>query len=140
MKVFVDTSAWISLTAAKDPHHEAVATAWREALAAGALPVTTSDVVSETITFLRYHASHRAAVDFHGMLDEARRQGRLSLVWVDQALWEQAWQVFLKRADWDLSMTDCTSLALCRKERTRRALTLDRHFLAYGLDLQPVMA
>ncbi|MGQ9779367.1 MAG: type II toxin-antitoxin system VapC family toxin [Bacillota bacterium] len=140
MKVFVDTSAWIALVAAKDPHHEAVAAAWREMLGRGARPVTTSDVLTETITFLRYRAGHRTAVDFRETVGRAVEEGRLRLVWVDEELFAQAWAVFLRYADWELSMADCTGLALCRREKIRTALTLDRHFRVAGLETVPEIA
>ncbi|MGQ9779614.1 MAG: type II toxin-antitoxin system VapC family toxin [Bacillota bacterium] len=137
MKIFVDTSAWIALAAAKDPHHEAVASAWREMLGRGARPMTTSDMIAETITFLRYRAGHRAAVEFREAIREAVEKGCLRLVWVDEELFAQAWTIFLRYADWDLSMADCTGLALCRREKIRTALTLDRHFRMMELETVP---
>ncbi|HHV62167.1 MAG TPA: PIN domain-containing protein [Firmicutes bacterium] len=59
MMVFVDTSAWISLIAKKDPHHEEVARKWGELLEHSAGLVTSSDVCSETLTHLRYNAGHK---------------------------------------------------------------------------------
>lgn len=136
-RFFVDTSAWISLIVARDPHHGAVATAWRELLAKGARPVTTGDVLAETITFLRYRASHEAAVEFRRLVDGAERDGRLAVKWVDKVLFERAWRIFLDYEDQELSMADCTSFAVCRRERLRNALTLDKHFRTMGLAVLP---
>jgi predicted nucleic acid-binding protein len=137
MKVFVDTSAWISLVAEREPHHRAVAEEWTVLLAKGTIPVTSSDVVVETITRLRYYAGHDIAVQFRVLLDEAIRAKRLFLHWVDEPLFEQAWQAFRAYHDQEFSMTDCISFALCRRERIRRALTLDHHFRIAGLEIMP---
>lgn len=137
MRVYVDTSAWISLVAERDPHHAAVAAEWTALLANGALPVTSSDVVAETITRLRYHAGHSVAVQFYELLSEAVRNKRLLLRWVDETLFEQAWQIFRAYHDQELSMADCTSFALCRREKIPRALTLDDHFRIAGLEVIP---
>lgn len=137
MRVYVDTSAWISLVAERDPHHTAVAREWTSLLALGAVPVTSSDVVSETLTCLRYHAGHAIALRFYALLGKAVEQERLLLCWVDAALFEQAWQIFRTHRDHEFSMVDCTSFALCRREKIARALTLDRHFHVAGLEVIP---
>ena len=136
-KVFIDTSAWISLVAAKDPYHKAVAGEWRQLLAGGAPLLTSNDVISETITHLRYHAGHGVAVSFWQTIGEAARENRLAVKWVDEALFNQAWKIFSDYADQDFSMADCTSFALCQRERITRALTLDRHFQTVGLEVIP---
>jgi len=137
MRFFVDTSAWISLAAFKDQHHAEVAAVWHELLNRGARPVTTNDVAAETITFLRYRASHQAAVSFHDMIERSVAQGRLIMIRTDEDLSAKAWEVFLKYADQDLSMTDCLSIALCRRERIGCALTLDGHFRMAGIRMLP---
>ncbi|MDI6872368.1 MAG: PIN domain-containing protein [Bacillota bacterium] len=140
MKVYVDTSAWISLVAEREPHHAAVAEAWGTLLSRGVVPVTSSDVVSETITRLRYHAGHAVALRFYELLSEAVQKERLVLRWVDAALFEQAWRIFREYRDQEFSMVDCTSFALCRRERITQALTLDHHFRVAGLEVIPAMA
>ncbi len=136
-RIFVDTSAWISLVAAKDPHHAAVADEWRKQAGRGTGFVTSSDVVAETITFLRYRAGHATAVDFRRLIGRAVGEGRLILPWVDEELFESGWRIFVKYTDHELSMTDCTSFALCRRERIKTTLSLDRHFLADGMAILP---
>ncbi|MGE5623533.1 MAG: type II toxin-antitoxin system VapC family toxin [Methanocella sp.] len=137
MKVFVDTSAWISLVAERDPYHTAVAQEWTALLAKGVVPVTSSDVVSETLTRLRYHAGHATALRFSELLEKAVAEKRLQLSWVDAALFAKAVQIFRKYHDHEFSMVDCTSFALCRREEIARALTLDRHFRVAGLEVIP---
>lgn len=139
-KVFVDTSAWISLVAAKDPYHEPVAKEWLHLLDAQALLVTTADVLSETITHLRYHAGHALALQFYSLAQEAEAQHRLQIHWVDQAVFAQAWRIFASYSDQAFSVTDCTSFAVCQREGIRTALTLDRHFRIMGLAVRPELS
>ncbi|HHY97467.1 MAG TPA: PIN domain-containing protein [Firmicutes bacterium] len=132
-KVFIDTSAWISLVAARDPHHRAMADEWLMLLNGGIIPVTTSDVISETITYLRRYASHAVAVQFYTFIKEAESEQRLAIAWVNEPLFAEAWEIFTKYADQKFSAVDCTSFALCMRERIKRALTLDHHFAIVGI-------
>lgn len=36
-----------------------------------------------------------------------------------------------------MTFTDCKSRALCRRERIKTAMTLDRHFQAFRLEILP---
>lgn len=137
MMVFVDTAAWVALVAEKHPHHESVAKEWREVLERGAGLVTSSDVCSETITFLRYNMGRRIAVSFYRALQAAVAEERLLIDWVTPAIFEEAWAMFEKHDDQKFSMVDCTSFVICRKRDIETVLTLDRNFLVAGFQIVP---
>lgn len=135
MRVYVDTSAWIALVTTADPHHGQVAAAWQRLLKSGARPATTGGVVMETITYLRYHLGHGTAVEFWRLIVTAVQNGGLEIAWVDESLFGQGWEVFLQYDDQKFSMADCLSFAFCRRERIKKALTLDRHFQIVGIEM-----
>lgn len=137
MRIYVDTSAWIALVTAADPHHGRVAAAWRGLARQGVRPVTTGGVLMETITYLRYHLGHGTAVKFQRLIAAAAQEGGLEIAWVDEGLFAQGWKIFLQYNDQKLSMIDCVSFAFCRRERIKKALTLDRHFQFAGLEMAP---
>lgn len=127
----------IALVAATDPHHKPVAAAWQGLLKQGARPVTTGGVVMETLTYLRYHLGYGTAVEYQRLIAASAQEGRLEIAWIDGGLFAQAWKVFLQYDDQKLSMIDCVSFAFCRREKIRKALTLDRHFQLAGLEIVP---
>lgn len=135
--VFVDSAAWISLLVEVDDHHPPMVGQWRELLGAGAGFVTSSDVCSETITYLRYKIGYRSAVSFHESIQAAQAKGRLLIEWVTPSIFDEAWKLFRQYDDRKLSMVDCTSFVICRKRRIETVLTLDKHFLIAGFDVIP---
>ena len=69
-KVFVDTWAWYALADVADADHKAAQQANEQLLDQGHTFVTTNFVLSETITLIRYHLHHAAAVRFWHALQE----------------------------------------------------------------------
>ncbi|MGE5572575.1 MAG: type II toxin-antitoxin system VapC family toxin [Bacteroidota bacterium] len=102
---------------------------WRHA------PVVTSNyVIDETVTWLRYHVRHRAAVAFRETLTEARAAHGLHVEWVSERIEGEAWDVFLRYSDHELSFTDCTSAVIAR-ELGLLVWAYDRDFSTLGFQL-----
>lgn len=135
--VFVDTGAWIALYKKADPHHTAVAAAWEALRSEGAALVTSSDVLDETYTRLCYDVGHRWALSFHRFIEEAKTGDELVVQWVTEAIFQDAWSLFEQYDDQTLSLTDCTSAAICHRLHIRTILTLDRDFLILGFETLP---
>ena len=137
MLVFVDTSAWISLYKRKDPHHDAVREAFQRLVLDSVGLVTSSDVLDETYTRLRYDAGHRHALDFGSYIRDALQARLLVLRWVNEEISQAAWEIFEKYSDHTLSMIDCTSAVIARTDRVSAVLTLDRDFEILGFAVLP---
>jgi len=56
---------------------------------------------------------------------------------VDAATRQEAWEIFVKYADKDLSFTDCTSVAIMRQGAIANAFTFDEHFRQLGFVMIP---
>jgi predicted nucleic acid-binding protein len=125
--IFVDTSFFVGLLLAKDPHHaEAVELANRHA-AAGWL--TTNHVVGESWTYLRRRAGHGAAV---ALLDAVDASPRIHAIH-SSAEDESDAATWLRRHDErEYSFVDATSFATMRRERITSALAFDGDFGAAG--------
>jgi uncharacterized protein len=132
MKLFVDTSAWLALNSKNDQRHgEALSRS--TAIKRQKIDLITSDyIVDESITVIRYRVSHRAAVIF----GEALVNSTLVTV-VDVADEDRfnAWVLFKKYGDKDLSFTDCTSFILMKKLGLKKAFAFDDHFRQLGFEL-----
>ncbi|MGE5585557.1 MAG: type II toxin-antitoxin system VapC family toxin [Bacillota bacterium] len=127
MKLFADTGAWIALLVESDVNHTKARSAFSRFLAEHALVVTSNYVIDETVTWLRYQVSHKATVAFRETLTEARAAHGLHVEWMSERIEGEAWDVFLRYSDHELSFTDCTSAVIARE--------LGLVAWAYGSDL-----
>ena len=134
--VFVDSGAWIALQNVRDPAHRSCVTTFRS-FADRAL-LTTDFVLAETFTRLRFDASFADAESARAGIEEVRRSGRLRLVFVNEILFEQSWNVFASFPRMKgLSFVDATIGALAQVEGFRDVLGIDKHLAAFGLSIRP---
>jgi len=61
----------------------------------------------------------------------------LSVIWVDEPLHRAARGAFLAVGHRDLSLVDCVSFEVMRREGLVRAFSFDAHFSAAGFELVP---
>lgn len=120
-----------------DQHHVAATSCYRELLAQSALLVTSDYVLDETITRIRYDVSHRHAVQFLDLVEAAQDLQYLQVLYVDENTFKTAQVLFKRYADQALSLTDCTSFALCQREEIQTAFAFDHHFGIFGLAILP---
>ena len=127
--IFVDTSFWIAVTAARDDRHDdAVALLRRH----GAEPlVTSTQVRGESWTFIRRRYGHPMAVNFLESLQRTRRVGTVLLT---EEIEEQALGWLRRHEERAYSFVDATSFALMRSLRVTRALAFDEDFAAAGFE------
>lgn len=125
MKLFVDTGAFIALTNADDEYHLAAVSFYRDARESGARFFTTNLVVCETMNYLKIRVSQVVAVRFWETL---KKSGHITILPVSSSLEEAAFTIFRHYADKGFSFTDCTSFAVMKSLRLKKAFAFDRHF------------
>jgi uncharacterized protein len=82
MKTFVDTGGWLAVVVQTDQYHE-VGVLHYEVLINRRERLFTSDyVLDETVTRIRYDASHSTAVAFLDLIGAAKRSGSLHILHV----------------------------------------------------------
>ncbi len=127
--IFVDTSFWIAVTAARDARHDDAVQLLRRH---GAEPlVTSTQIRGETWTFIRRRYGHPTALAF---LDSLQRTRRVGLVFVTEEIEEQALGWLRRHDERGYSFVDATSFALMRSLRVTRALAFDEDFAAAGFE------
>lgn len=124
MKLFVDTGAFIALTVGDDDNHPAAAAFYRDAKARGARFLTTNLVLCETMNYLRARVSHGVAVLFWESL---KKSGHVEVIPVSTAKEEGGFTIFKQYADKRFSFTDCTSFAVMKALRLKKAFAFDKH-------------
>ena len=131
-KVFVDTSAWISLTVAQDNSHAECKEIF-QLIKRYQCPLTTADaVLSETLTRLRYDSGFHTAARFYKTMETAIQSGHLNLCWSTQEVFRNAWKIMEKFQDHSLSFVDCLSAVHANDHKIEFIFTLDNDFTILG--------
>jgi predicted nucleic acid-binding protein len=139
-RVFVDTWAWYALVDRANRDHELARSISDQLLDEPCTFVTTNYVLDETITLIRYHVHHAAAVRFWNLLRQLIDAGQVELVRIDEAQEAIAWDIFERYSDQDFSFTDCSSFAVMRDLGLTRVFSGDHHFAILGFTLVPLIA
>lgn len=128
MKVLVDTSAIVALLSAADAHHEEAAAAWKGLIERRARLLTTDLVLAEAVIVVRARAGFELSVQ----AGERLLRDPFELVWVDRSLLDEAWRLYRRYSDHLLSLCDCVSFALMRRQGISMAFAYDADFEALG--------
>ncbi len=129
-RVFCDTSFFYSCFDPKERSHSRARELATEAAEAGSILASTWDVISETVTLLRYRRNYRAAVEF---LDAFKPT--LDIVLYDDTVHAVAEEVFRRYgARRPLSFCDAISFVVVTTLLDNiPCLTFDEDFRALGL-------
>ena len=135
--VFVDAWAWLGISNRRDPWHDAAYRGYL-ALSIRETPlVTTNAVLYEVYENSRRRFGHAAPMAISAVIARALADGQLTLIYVDGDLEQEAWALYQRFADQDLSLTDCLSFAVMSRLGIGTAFTGDRHFLLLGFEIIP---
>jgi len=138
MRLFLDTSALVARHNKQDVHHDEAVSTFNE-IGTKRLEVSKlycSDFVfDESVTACRMRTKrHDLAVE----LGEAVLTSKSIIVLqVDAETLKEAWEIFKRHKAIPLSFTDCTTVALARKNGIFNIFTFDEEFDAVGLHRIP---
>ncbi|MFO7539101.1 MAG: PIN domain-containing protein [Chloroflexota bacterium] len=135
MKLFVDTSAWVALSAKNDKYHRPASTAFAGLKRTRFQLVTTDYILDESLTHLLTHYGHHRAIAFGRW---ALNSESIQIYRIDDTIWDEAWQMFQQYDDKEWAFTDCTSFMVMQQQQLYQAFTFDRHFGQAGFQLWPV--
>lgn len=135
--LFVDTSAWLAVVDNTDTYHRVAKHYYLGSIKRRVVLITSSDLLTETYTRLRYTTGHRDAVRFHGMMEMAQQQGFLRVVWVDEDIASEAWDIFERYDDQFFSFQDCTSFVIARRLDIQDVFAFDEDFSVMGFRVGP---
>ena len=134
MNLFVDTSAFISLSDKSDNFH-LQAIEFVKSFKPNFRLYTTNFILDETITHLRIHANHLLACCFR---ENIIRSPIYHIQYITSEIEEEAYNLFKKYHDKQLSFTDCTSFAIMNRLRLTTTFTFDSDFEQVGFNKLPV--
>ena len=132
MSLFVDTSALLAIIDADQLGHREAARAWRELLDRERVLFTSNYVLVETFALAQRRLGFGATRDLANVLVPL-----LQTLWVDEAVHAAAVGSLIAARRRQLSLVDCASFELMRRNGLTEALALDRDFAEQGFDVLP---
>lgn len=131
-KVFLDTSALVSVIYEDDDMHERSKLLFDHVRREGCRLVVTDYIFDECITSVLSRAGHKLAVLAGQLMFDSQI---IEFAWLDQAIKLRAWEYFIKHNDKGYSFTDCTSFVLMKEMKLTHYLGFDKHFDRAGFRL-----
>lgn len=128
--VFCDSSGFYALIDTSESHHSVAAAVWERLIAERYRLLTSNYVVTETVALTQGRLGLKAVRAFLEGIE-----GSVEVAWIDRSLYEAAVDELFARNRRRLSLVDCTSFALMRRNRIDAAFTVDRDFAAHGFEI-----
>ncbi len=96
--------------------------------------VTTNLVFAETISLLTKRIGKHKGFELGERIIQS---DIIRLVYLEEELQKEAWQLYKKYKDKDFDFIDATSFVFCQKHGIKEAITLDSHFSQMGFKVYP---
>lgn len=136
-RIFIDTSAWIELTLAKERYHKEVASYFLKELKKGSKFFTSDYVLDEAFTRLLTNQGLSSAKSLREKTSQAEKLNKLLILWTDETVFYQSWNRFVKFSEHQLSFTDATIYTFVKDLKINEIITLDQGFKKVGLTIKP---
>jgi uncharacterized protein len=127
--LFVDSSGFFALLAARDSKHALARRILKRAKADRRGLATTDYVLDETATLFKARGQSMLA---ESLLERIEASNFCFVHWTDPERFAIVRSFFLKHLDQAWSFTDCASFCAMKNLRLAEALTTDRHFEQAG--------
>ena len=109
----------------------------KQLLDEGYILVTTNNVLSESVTLMRYKLNHSVATQFWNMIQQLVKSGLVEVVRVNEWHEQKDWEIFETYDDQKFSLVDCTSFAIMQDLSLLEVFTGDHHFSIMGFICVP---
>ena len=129
-KIYVDTSAFYALLDRADPYHKEASSLWVTLMDNNSTLVTSNYVVSETMKLLQKRIGFEAAKAWYKNILSV-----LDVLWIDEGIHQQAYELWLNLGRIPLSLVDCTSFVTMHQHQIERAFCFKSHFVDNGFDI-----
>ena len=132
MRIFIDTSAFLSYLNAQDTHNAPAVETLAVLLKEDAELVCTNYILLETLSLLQRRFGMAAVQDF-----QQRFTPRLHVVWISAEQHDMAVNYLLQSNRRQLSLVDCSSFDTMRRLGIEKVFTFDEHFQEQGFQTIP---
>jgi predicted nucleic acid-binding protein len=128
--IFVDTSAILAVLDADDPHHAEADAIWQRLLASDEKLYSSNYVLVETFALVQRRLGMEAV---HAVEHEI--VPLLDVFWMSADAHQVSVEAFLAASRRSLSLVDCSSFEVMRRQGLLRAFAFDRHYPEQGFEL-----
>ena len=132
--IFVDTGAWFALADESDQYHKKAVDLYPGLFLDKLHLMTTNLVIAETYILIRRAIGHQPAMRF---LQNISSSPRVSKIFSEQMLEDNAENILEKYQDQDFSYTDAVSFAVMKQRGIHLAFSFDHHFVTAGFTIIP---
>lgn len=132
--IFLDTGYVVALELSDDQYHDVAVRYWEELASLSPMIVTTSYVFDDILTFFSSRNLHDKARDIGNRL---LTSSHITLIHVDESLFNLGWRYFQQHPDKRYSLTDCISFIVMNQMGIHSALAFDRDFIQAGFQRLP---
>ncbi len=129
--LFVDTSGWAEVLDRTLNDHARALTLITQAVASGRRLITTSSILSELTALFNSPLRIPKAQQIQ-LVRDLRNDRTIEIVFIDESLDLDAWNLWETRPDKTWSLVDCASFVVMQRERLTEAITADHHFEQAG--------
>lgn len=133
-KVFIDSAAFYALADKDDQHHGNAHHYLRSAVQKRTRFITSNWVINETVMLIARSISKNAALRF---LDASTTNPVIEIIRINEAVENEALEIFRKYKDQDFSITDCSSFVLMKNMGCSHCFTFDSHFKIMRFMVEP---
>ena len=123
IQVLIDSDAFVGLMLERDAHHARASAIFDRLQAGNVAAVTTSFVVTETATVLSHASGQALARTF---LDDVISKPGFPVIFIDQALHDDAIAIFCSLEQRATSLTDCANVAVIRQFEIPTIFSFDK--------------
>jgi uncharacterized protein len=132
MRVFIDTSGFLSVLDRDDASHAEAKKTWIDLLSSDDELITTNYVLLETFALVQNRLGMAATRLFNDDIFPVLR-----VEWLGKSQHEASTGILLSVSRRKLSLVDCASFTAMRTLGITTAFTLDKHFKEQGFDCIP---
>ncbi|GGA92460.1 type II toxin-antitoxin system VapC family toxin [Ornithinibacillus halotolerans] len=136
-KLFIDTGAWLALMVESDQFHHK-ANSYLRSLDLSVKRYTSTFVIAETYTWLRYRVGFQSAHFFLDVIKRSKASGALDVIEGDIDILELAEQLLKDFSDKRLSYVDAVSMAIMKHKQINKVFGFDHHFYVMEFEVVPV--
>ncbi len=132
--LFVDTGALVARVLPRDQHHRASRRGWETLENVEVTLFSSEHVLDEAVSLLARQAGGSYAARW---ARDHLASGEITWLNSNRDDWHEALRWLEKFSDQKLSLTDCLSFALMRREGIEAVFGFDHHFELAGFELWP---
>ncbi|MFQ5481032.1 MAG: type II toxin-antitoxin system VapC family toxin [Thermodesulfobacteriota bacterium] len=132
MRVFIDTSAFLSILDADDKFHDRAKSRWAELVTSDALFFSNNYILVETFALVQHRFGMKAVRAFNDDILPL-----INVEWVDETTHKAAVSALEVAGRRKLSLVDCVSFETMRQLGIKTAFTFDPHFAKQGFRCIP---